>query len=478
MAGDRHLILIVDDEPEILDSLHLAFEADYTVRTAQSGREGLRVLQDESVVVIIADQRMPGMDGTEFLTQAMAVSPKSIRVMLTGYTDIDPLIEAVNAGQIYRYISKPWEPEEIKLEIQQAVEKYEMAEELEKRYAEITRLNVELEEARQKLEKENVQLRQVAQQRFRFDGLVGNSQAMDQVYGLMDKVFQSKVTVLLTGQTGTGKELLAKCIHFNGDRKEGPFVAQNCGALPSELLESELFGHRKGAFTGAVEDRPGLFDAADGGTVFLDEISETSQAMQVRLLRVLQEGEIRRVGESHDRSVDVRVIAATNQDLTAEVAAGRFREDLYYRLNVFPICVPPLKDRLEDVPALTDHFLNIFASDRRVQFSPEAMDLLCRHTWPGNVRELENEIQRALLIAGERDRILPGDLSETIRGEAGIGSGVRRTGTLKSVVVQIEKEMIANTLKRTDGNRTHAARALGISRWGLVQKIEKYEIDG
>ncbi|OGG45103.1 MAG: hypothetical protein A3F84_11795 [Candidatus Handelsmanbacteria bacterium RIFCSPLOWO2_12_FULL_64_10] len=472
----RHRILVVDDETDILDSLRLTFEDDYEVLTAVGGARGLEVLEKGEVAVMIVDQRMPGMSGTEFLVKAVPLAPKAIRIMLTGYTDMDALIAAVNSGQIYRYIAKPWEPEALKVDIRRAVESYEMAVELRDRYAEILRLNRELEEARQKLEQENVQLRHVVQQRYRFDGVIGQSPAMERVYDLVSKVLRSDVTVLLTGETGTGKELLARCIHFNGTRREGPFVAQNCGALPPELLESELFGHRKGSFTGALEDRPGLFEAADGGTVFLDEIGETSPQMQVRLLRVLQEGEVRRVGETVDRKVDVRVIAATNLDLRAEVRAGRFREDLYFRLHVFPVEVPPLRGRLEDVPILTVHFLKQYAPDQRVRFSSEAMDLLCRYAWPGNVRELQNEVQRALLLAGDSGWIGPEALSEAVRGKVRRSEG-RGEGTLNAAVEQVEREMIVEALRRCKGNRTHAARALGVSRWGLVQKIEKYGIE-
>ncbi|MBI2950861.1 sigma-54-dependent Fis family transcriptional regulator [bacterium] len=471
----RHRILVVDDETDILDSLRLTFEDDYEVLTAVGGARGLEVLEKSEVAVMIVDQRMPGMSGTEFLARAVPLAPKAIRIMLTGYTDMDALIAAVNSGQIYRYIAKPWEPEALKVDIRRAVESYEMVIELEGRYAEILRLNRELEEARQKLEQENVQLRHVAQQRYRFEGLIGLSPAMNRVYNLIEKVLRSDVSVMLTGETGTGKELLARCIHFNGARQEGAFVAQNCGALPPELLESELFGHRKGSFTGALEDRPGLFEAAHGGTVFLDEIGETSPQMQVRLLRVLQEGEVRRVGETVDRKVDVRVIAATNRDLRAEVKAGRFREDLFFRLHVFPIEVPPLRDRLEDVPPLAIYFLKKYAPDQRVRFTPEAMDLLCRYAWPGNVRELENEVQRALLLAGEVERIGPEALSVAVRGRA--ARDEVRGGTLYAATEQVEREMLVEALRRCKGNRTHAARALGVSRWGLVQKIEKYRIE-
>ena len=251
---ERPRILVVDDEPDILDSLKLTFEDEYEVLAAQGGQEALGVLRQETVAVIVADQRMPGMTGAEFLERALELAPRAIRIMLTGYTDMDALIAAVNDGKIYRYIAKPWSPEELKLDVRRALESYQMAEELDRRYAEILRLNQELEEARQKLEQENVQLRHAAGERNRFEELIGQSPAMERLYDLVEKVLNVDISVMLTGETGTGKEMIARCIHFNGARKNGPFVAQNCGALTPELLESELFGHRKGSFTGAVED--------------------------------------------------------------------------------------------------------------------------------------------------------------------------------------------------------------------------------
>lgn len=475
-AVRRHPILIVSDEADLLDSLRRTLEGDHEVWMASSGPEGLEILRREAVAAMILDPRMQEMNGAGFLDQAAPLAPKA-RILLRGHTDTEPLIGAVNSGRIYGHLAQPWKPEELRLNVRRAVESYEMAVELEERQAEILQLSRELEEARQRLEQEKGPLRQTGRPHHRFEGPIGRSRAMRRVYDLIEKVLHSDVAVLLTGETGTGKDLLARYIHANGPWRKGPWVAQNCGALPSELLESELFGHRKGSFTGATEDRPGLFKAADGGTIYLDEISEASPAVQVRLLRVLQDGEVRRVGETLSKKVNVRVIAATNRDLQAEVKAGRFREDLYFRLNVFSIEVPPLRERPEDVPPLAVHFLKRFAPNPQVQFTPEAMDLLCRYAWPGNVRELKNEVQRALLLIGSGERIGPEVLSEPVRGEPAHPRETWREGPLSASIAQLEQERIAEALKRCEGNRTHAARELGMSRWGLVQKIKKYGIE-
>jgi len=343
--------------------------------------------------------------------------------------------------------------------------------------AQLRILSLEKDNAR--LLQENRSLRQEIEGRFQFAGIVGKSRAMEQICILAAKVIDSDATVLLSGETGTGKEVLARCIHAEGPRQDAPFVPVNCGAMSEHLLESELFGHCKGAFTGAVSDRPGLFEAADGGTLFLDEIGETSPAMQVKLLRAIQEGEIRRVGEDRDRRVDVRVIAATHRDLQDEVRADRFREDLYYRLSVFPLHLPPLRERREDIPELALHFLQ--QRQRRQQTGPQgfttfAMDALCRYDWPGNIRELQNEVERASLLSSGEERIDATHLSGKITGPV-MAASPARSGKLKEALAQVEREMIAGALQRCSGNRTRAAQELGVSRWGLVQKIKTYGID-
>jgi len=477
-----HTILLVDDEQDILDSLQLTFEPEYSVFTVRSGDAALEVMAREEVALMVVDQRMPGMTGTELLGRVTEQWPDTIRMLLTGYADMDAIVRAVNEGRIYRYITKPWDPPELLMSVQRALEHYDAQRELAHRCEELAVLNEKLQEAQQALERENVHLRREVEGTYRFEHIVGDSAPMRALYGVLERVIASSVTVLLAGETGTGKELVARCIHYNGPRKDRRFVVQNCGALPEELLESELFGHRKGSFTGAVEDREGLFEVADGGMIFLDEIGDTSPAMQVRLLRVLQEGEIRRVGETKDRRVDVRVIAATNRDLGKEVEEGRFREDLYYRLSVFPLQMPPLRERRDDIPLLAVHFLEECnrKADRSVRgFGPNAMDALTRYDWPGNVRELQNEIERAIVLCEDGELIDEHVLSERIRGAgASAASGVRREGALKEVVEQVEREMIAEALRACGGNRTQAAKKLGLSRWGLVQKIQRQGIEG
>ena len=320
-----HGILVVDDEPAILESIDLTLGTEYRVFTAASGEAGLEILAAEEIALVIADQVMPGMSGVEFFEQVVQRSPGTLRIMLTGYADLSSLIHGINEGHIYRYIAKPWEPDELRFDVKRALETWELQQRND-------RLAEELRCANTRLESENRFLRDEARGRFSFAGIIGDSPAMQQVFDLTEKVAKTDATVLITGETGTGKDVIARAIHYEGGRAERPFVAQNCGSLPETLLESELFGHRKGSFTGADRDKEGLFDACDGGTIFLDEIGETGTPMQVRLLRVLQDGEIRALGSSVAHHVDVRVIAATNCDLRKTVDDGGFREDLYYRL--------------------------------------------------------------------------------------------------------------------------------------------------
>jgi len=345
------------------------------------------------------------------------------------------------------------------------------------------RLNGELRQQAWSLERENVRLRSEMGERFALQGIVGSSPAMRRLFALLEKVTDTCTTVLIQGETGTGKELIARVIHFNGTRRDRPFLVENCGALSEPLLESELFGHVKGAFTGAVADKKGLFEAADGGTVFLDEIGETSPAMQVKLLRLLQSGEYRPVGGNQPRRADVRVLAATHRDLEQEVKKGAFREDLFYRVSVFPITVPPLRDRREDIPLLAAYFLDALSRKRKrpvPRISPTALACLSEFDWPGNVRELENEMERAVTLAGGEKALTEEHLSERVtrgRREADPLGEAPGESTLHQVVARVERTMVREALRQTGGNRSQAARMLGLTRQGLFNKISRYEID-
>ena len=445
-------ILIVDDEPFNVDLLEQQLDDQgYETCAAYDGREALKLLESEKPDLVLLDWMMPGMNGIEVL-EVMRNTSEWVKVpviMVTARGSIEDKVAGLDAGAD-DYITKP---------IDEA--------ELQARIRAMLRIAT--------LEQENSSLRQEIAAQPQYTNVIGKSRAMESVFLLLGKVVDSETTVLLSGETGTGKELVARTIHAEGQRHDRPFIAVNCGAMAEQLLESELFGHKKGAFTGAVNDRPGLFEAADGGTLFLDEIGETSPALQVRLLRAIQEGEIRRVGEEQDRKVDVRVIAATHRDLKNEVAAGKFREDLYYRLNVFPIDLPPLRQRREDIADLAVLKLNQLKKDEEglEGFTARAMDALSTYEWPGNIRELQNEVERAALLCDE-NRIDVQHLSERISGQMG---QIERQGKLKDVVAQVERQMIAEALKRHNSNRTHAATDLGVSRWGLVQKIKIYEIE-
>jgi Nif-specific regulatory protein len=343
------------------------------------------------------------------------------------------------------------------------------------------RLYGELKDHAGSLEQENLRLKSQVQDSFNLQGIIGSSPAMRRVFALMDKVINTTTSVLIQGETGTGKELVARAIHYNGCLKEKPFVAENCGALSENLLESELFGHVKGAFTGAITDRKGLFELAHGGTIFLDEIGEMPVAMQVKLLRVLQEGQLRRVGGTRYINVDVRLIASTNRDLEEEIKKGNFREDLFYRVNVFPITLPPLRERREDIPLLAFHFLKKLTRKQKrpsVRLTPRSLNLLSQYDWPGNVREIQNEIERALTLAGRDKEIREEFLSEKINASLSPKISIPATDcTLQEVTQRIEQQMIVEALEKTGGNRSQAARILGLTRQGLLNKIARYRIE-
>jgi two-component system response regulator HupR/HoxA len=465
-------ILVVDDQVEILNAIERQLKDEYNVFTSSNGKEALALLKENTFSVVLADQRMPQMTGVEFLSQSIEIQPDIVRILITAYADIQASIDAVNKGQIYYYISKPWEPDELRLIVQRASERFN----LQRQNRELTE---KLKKANEQLKRENIYLKQNIQEDYDFNSIIGHSPKMLEVFKLTGKVIKTPTSVLLLGETGTGKELLAKAIHFNGERKKENFIAQNCGALPDTLLESELFGHVRGAFTGAIADRKGIFELADKGTAFLDEVADMSSALQLRLLRILQEGELKPVGGTKTLTVDVRIIAATNKDLEEEVSSGRFREDLYYRLNVFPINLPPLRERREDIPDLVAHFIDKYS--KRIKknvtgIDPDAMQLLINGPYPGNIRELENEIERFLTLADENTSVSKELLSP--RFHTSINSqNPDSEESLKDQVENLEKRLIIHTLKETKGNILRAAEKLQLSRAGLHKKLNRYKIE-
>ena len=451
--SDKAKILVVDDHPSNVKALRVRLESEgHQVIEALSGPEALDKVEQEKPDLVLLDVMMPGMDGYEVCRRLKARQGADFVpvILVTARTETEAIVQGLELGAD-EYVTKPFEPLELMARIK-------------------SMLRI------RRLYRENTHLRQEMAGRHSFAQVIGQSAAMRQLYEVLPKVIESRVTVLLIGETGTGKEKIARCIHYQGPRQGGRFVAVNCGALSEGLLESELFGHKKGAFTGATEDKEGLFEAADEGTLLLDEIGETSPVLQVKLLRVLQEGEFTRVGETQPRRTYARVIAATNRDLEADVKAGRFREDLYYRLSVFPIHLPPLRARREDIPFLAAHFAEKHAAALGLPapgLTPEALEALSQYHWPGNVRELENEIERALVLLPAGGTIGLELLSGKISGQA---APVKRTGALRDRVAAVEREAIRESFSKQKGNKSRMADELGLSRWTLSQKMKEYEL--
>src|SRR5688572_11220136 len=384
----RYPILVVDDEQDNLDAFRFNFRKTFDILTATSGPEALTILENKDVAVVVTDQRMPKMTGVELLREVRIRQPDAVGIILTAFTDVDVLIEAINLGQVYRYITKPWDAKEVRGLLQYAIERYHLQRENKRMAAQLAEYTGYL----------NQQLHG----QFDFGNIIGDSHALREVLGKVEQVAPTNSTVLLRGETGTGKELVAHAIHINSPREHKPFVRVNCAALAPGVLESELFGHEKGSFTGALQRRPGRFELADGGTLFLDEVGDLPMEVQIKLLRTLQEREFERVGGSETIKVDVRLVSATNRNLEKMIEEDEFREDLYYRLNVFPINLPPLRDRLDDLGALTAHFVAKFARQMGtvpVPPAPDAVTKLREYNWPGNVRELENIIERGMILA-------------------------------------------------------------------------------
>jgi two-component system response regulator AtoC len=456
MAVEKKRILVVDDEENLRHMLQVMLKKQgYLVECASNGAEALHKATSGQHNFILCDIRMPTMDGRDFLKGCTEQGVQGTIIMMSAYGSVDDAIDCMKLGA-YDYISKPFNSDEISLVLKKA-------------------------EERERLKDENRRLREEVGESCALGNIISRSDQMAEIFQLVRKLADFKTTVLIQGESGTGKELIAKALHFNGVRKDAPFVAVNCAAIPEQLLESELFGHVKGAFTDASADKQGLFEEAHGGTLFLDEIAEMPLTLQVKLLRVLQDEEIRRVGAAGSRKVDVRVISATAKDLDEEAAAGRFREDLYFRLNVFSISLPPLRDRLEDVPLLVEHFIDKYGErmgKRGVAPSQEAMKALVHYRWPGNVRELENCIERALVLCD--DTLDLSCLPETLRRS--LGPERRRLARLDSLsikagAVQLERELIRRALEQTGGNRTHAAKLLEISHRALLYKLKEYGIE-
>ncbi len=448
-------VLVADDEENLRLVLRtLLRRHGYEVETVATGEEALSLVDSFGPDVVLTDVRMPKMGGLDLLTTLRAKGNDATVIVMSAYGNMDLAIEAMKAGA-YDYVQKPFKPDEVVLALRKA-------------------------EEREALRRENRALRDEIRKEHRFEDILAKSPRMQDIFRTIAKIADYKTTVLVTGESGVGKELVARAIHRRSGRRGGPFVAINCGAIPENLLESELFGHKKGAFTDAVHDRRGLFEEANGGTLFLDEIGELPLGLQVKLLRVLEDERIRRLGETKDLQVDVRIVTATHRDLTAETKAGRFREDLFYRLNVLHIHTPPLRERREDIPLLIDHFLarnNARLGTGIRGLDTEARRLLYEYSWPGNVRELENTIERAMVLA-EGEQIVASDLPERIREardpvQLHLASGEL---SVKKTMRVIEEILIRRALQKTKGNRTRAAEVLEISHRALLYKIKDYEI--
>jgi two-component system, NtrC family, response regulator HydG len=446
-------ILIVDDEPAHRQMIRAVLETEgYAIEEAGDGKEALDCVKKRFYDLILMDIRMSKMSGIEALKEIKLINPGIAVIVMTAYASVSTAVEALKSGA-YDYLTKPLDIDELKILVTKALH-------------------------HQKLEEENINLKQILSDRFNFSSIIGRSNAMVKLLETVALVSPSEATVLIIGESGTGKELIANAVHLNSPRKDQPLIKVNCAALPETLLESELFGHEKGAFTGALNRRQGRFQLAHRSSIFLDEISEMSQTTQAKILRVLQEREFEPVGGTQTIRVDVRIIAATNKNLEEEIRSGRFREDLYYRLKVVTVESPPLRARREDIPLLAEFFLKRYAEKNRrliKGFSPRAMDILIRHDWPGNVRELENLIERGvILVRGEiiTPKELPEDFIPKDLMASTSSSDVIPGRTLK----EVEKEMILRTLDDAGWNRTHAAEILGISRRTLQLKLKEYGI--
>ncbi len=453
-------ILVADDEKSMREFLDIMLKKEgYKVALASNGEEVLKLIEKDIFDLALVDIRMPKLDGISALKRIKSFSPETIVIIITAYASADTAIKAMKEGA-YDYITKPFKIEEIKLIIKNALEK-------------------------KQLQTENILLKQVVRDRYHFENIIGQSSKMLELYDLMEKVAPTKTNILITGESGTGKELVAKAIHYNSPRKDKPFVTLNCGAIPESLIESELFGHMKGAFTDAITTKKGLFEVADEGTIFLDEISELPLMMQVKLLRVLQDKEFKRVGGTEDIRVDVRIISATNKDLEVAVREKQFREDLFYRLNVIQIKLPTLRERKEDIAALTKHFLKRYAEDLGkpiTGISPEALRILVQYDYPGNVRELQNIIERAVALETAQE-LTPQNLTSYLDDQLPQKKGALHLDLpsegidLEKVVEDLERTLLLKALDRTKGIKKKAADLLHINFRSMRYRLEKYGLN-
>ncbi|MDR3376494.1 MAG: sigma-54 dependent transcriptional regulator [Ancalomicrobiaceae bacterium] len=471
----RATVLIVDDEVRSLEALKRVLAEDFDVMVARDTDEAEAMLKADLVQVILCDQRMPSLSGVAFLKRVRDLWPDPIRILISGYTESEDIIAGVNEAGIYQYITKPWHPDKLIACVGEAAQLYRLQREsIGAAEAKPSPASLLAAVGKRRRDERN---------RFDFDRIV--HEVDSPVGGVLDlgrRAARYDISVLITGESGTGKELLARAIHYASARADKPFVLENCGALHDELLESELFGCKKGAFTGAYEDRIGLFEVADGGTIFLDEIGETSPSFQVKLLRVLQEGEIRPLGAPRPRKVNVRVISATNRDLDAEVKAGRFRRDLYYRLAAFPLHLPALRDRPKDIPAIAARLLaDVNQRFRRnlPGFSAGVLAAFAAYDWPGNVRELANEIQRMVTLTDDDTLLGAEALSPSLRlGGVPRPAANGTSALLRDIVQAVETTTIEAALKRHAGNISQTAEELGLSRVGLRAKMDRYCLRG
>jgi len=456
MVTDMETVLIVDDEKNYPLILAAVLEEEgFETMTANSGHEAIEILKNSDVDLVLTDMKMPGMDGIELLENVKAKDPELPVIMMTAYGTVEKAVEAMQKGA-YNYIMKPFENDSLVIYVKKAVAVYQMV-------------------------KENRQLRSAVKSQYSFGNIIGKSKVMTDVFETIRKIAPTNATVLIEGESGTGKELVAKAIHFNSPRRNKPFVAVNCSAFAETLLESELFGHEKGAFTGAAAMKKGRFELADTGTLFLDEIGELSQNIQVKLLRVLQEKTFERVGGVKLVAADIRIIAATNRKLKDEVEQGRFREDLFYRLNVLPLVLPPLRERSEDIRLLVNHFVKKYAGERKSDIPVTGIEqaaerIFYEYSWPGNVRELENVIERAVILCPD-ELIRVSDLPRNFKDNADNTlhlDGIPADASLYDTLTTVEKKMIERAMKMADNVQTHAAQILGIGKSGLSQKLKKY----